>query len=101
MSTSTLTGPRLSAIDLTGAPQLAVEVALQCETSSTSTSPVGLDTYSVPVAGSSARAVGNALPSLIVATGLAQPLVTDTLHVAPSTTVTAPPPAPPPRASPT
>jgi hypothetical protein len=73
--------------DLTACPHPVVLLALHAPALITTMPPPNVATQSVPVAGSSASAVGEP-EILIVAIGFAQPLVTDTLHLAPLTTVT-------------
>ena len=79
----------MSVTFLTGCVHPRVVTALQPAASITKTSPFGLATYSVPVAGLTAAATRNP-PTLIVATGVPQPWVTVALHRAPLRTETVP-----------
>jgi hypothetical protein len=82
-------GPWPSRIFRTGLVHPLVITALQAATSITSTLPFKSATYSVCVAGLSAAATTNP-PSLTVAAGVPQPVVTRALHPAPFTTDTVP-----------
>src|ERR1700680_771214 len=97
-STSMAEGPWLSTTVLTGCPHPCVVTALHVAALSTKTSlvtkklpggPGGLATYRVRVAGLRASATRNP-PTLIVASGVPQPLITVALQRAPFTTVTVP-----------
>ena len=67
--------------------QPRVVTALQLAASMTKTLPFGDTTYRVRVAGLTTASTGN-LPTLTVATGRAQPVVTWALHRAPLSTDT-------------
>src|SRR5215470_437565 len=83
-------GPALSVTLRAGCRQPVVVCALHAATLTTETLPLpAFATYSVRVAGLTAAATGN-VPTLTVATGWPQPLVTVALHRVPLSTETVP-----------
>src|SRR5215472_18860674 len=85
-STSTQSGPALTGTVRAGRPHPRVVLALHAATLITDTlPPARLATYKVRVTGLTTPATGNC-PTLTVATGRAQPLVTCALHRAPFST---------------